>query len=25
LAARCLQRALDAPEPEPKSQEGAWW
>lgn len=25
LAARRLQRALDAPEPEPKSQEGAWW
>jgi hypothetical protein len=25
LAARRVQRALDAPEPEPKSQEGAWW
>jgi len=25
LAAHRLQRALDAPEPEPKSQEGAWW
>lgn len=25
LAARRLQRALDAPEPEPISQEGAWW
>ncbi|BCW96646.1 MAG: hypothetical protein WHS44_12285 [Fimbriimonadales bacterium] len=25
LAAQRLQRALDAPEPEPVSQEGAWW
>lgn len=25
LSARRLQRMLNAPEPEPKSQEGAWW